>query len=69
MKRDPVVLIAVGILVSAMLLFGVYKSRRQGRFTAVPASDGNNQLANQLARDFTLKSLYGQTVHLSDFRG
>ena len=69
MKRDPVVLIAVGILVSAMLLFGVYKSRRQGRFAAVPAPDAKNQLANQLARDFTLKSLNGQTVHLSDFRG
>jgi len=64
-KRDPVVLIVVGVLVSGMLLFGVYKSRRPGKFAAVPAP----KAASQSAHDFALQSIDGKTVHLSDFRG
>ena len=63
MKRDPVVLIVVGMLASVMLLFGVHMAHR-------PAKSGMAAKGmSQDAHDFTLKSLDGQTVHLSDFKG
>jgi thiol-disulfide isomerase/thioredoxin len=65
LKRDPVVLMVVGVLVAGMLLFGVYQSRRAGKFAAVPGP----KATSQEARDFALKSLDGKTVHLSDFKG
>jgi cytochrome c biogenesis protein CcmG/thiol:disulfide interchange protein DsbE len=64
-KRDPVVLIVVGVLVAGMLLFSVYKTRRSAQFTAVPAP----KAASQSAHDFALKTIDGKTVHLSDFKG
>ena len=64
MKRDPVVPIVVGLLVSLMLLFGVYKSRR-----SVKSAAAVGKSAGKLAPDFALKSLDGQTIHLSDFKG
>ena len=65
MKRDPIALVLVGLLVAGMLAFGVYKSRRAGKFTTVPGPKGSSPEAH----DFTLNSLDGKTVHLSDFRG
>jgi cytochrome c biogenesis protein CcmG/thiol:disulfide interchange protein DsbE len=53
------------MLVSVMLLFGVYQSRRGGAAGPVQQT----KAANQTAHDFTLKSLDGKTVRLSDFRG
>ncbi|HKD01012.1 MAG TPA: redoxin domain-containing protein [Terriglobales bacterium] len=64
MKRDPVVIIIVAMLVSLMLVFGFHMARRsQGTASAV----GN--MKGQPAPEFALQSLDGQTVHLSDFRG
>ena len=65
MKRDPLVLIVVGVAISGMLLFGVYQARhrRSAGTGLLPKS------AHQMAKDFTLKSLDGKTVHLSDFKG
>jgi peroxiredoxin len=62
-KRDPVVIIVVVLVVTFMLVFGIRKARRQG--TAGQASVGDMKIAP----DFTLQSLDGKTVHLSDFRG
>jgi peroxiredoxin len=63
-RRDPVVIIVVAMVVSVMLIAGVYKSRRAGdQMTSAPSLKG------QLAPDFTLQSLDGKTVRLSDFRG
>jgi len=64
-KRDPVVIIVVAMVVTVMLVFGVQRARRNsGRVTNVVPS-----LKGETAPDFTLDSLDGKTVHLSDFRG
>ncbi len=65
MKRDPVVIIVVAMVVTVMLVFGVQRARRNsGRVANVGPS-----LKGETAPDFTLDSLDGKTVHLSDFRG
>jgi peroxiredoxin len=65
-KRDPVVIIVVAMVVTVMLVVGFQVARRNsGR--AVGA--GDNNMKGQPAPDFTLESLDGKTVHLSDFRG
>jgi thiol-disulfide isomerase/thioredoxin len=64
-KRDPVVIIVVALVVSAMLAVGVYKSRH----TSGQTRTGEASMKGQLAPDFALQSLDGKTVHLSDFRG
>jgi len=64
-KRDPLVLLVVGVVVCTMLLFGVYEARRPARSAAPVAAKG----ATALAQDFTLKSLEGKPVRLADFRG
>ncbi|HXP17557.1 MAG TPA: TlpA disulfide reductase family protein [Terriglobales bacterium] len=65
MRRDPVVIIVVAMVVTVMLVFGFQMARRKSREAA---SQGPN-LQGKAAPDFTLHSLEGQTVHLSDFRG
>jgi len=64
-KRNPVVLILVGLLVALMLVFGVYKSRRPSNSATTPAG----KPAVRAAHDFSLQTLDGKTVHLSDFKG
>lgn len=63
MKRDPVVIIIVAMVVSLMLVLGINLSRH------VPAEKASSKLQGELAPDFALQSLDGKTVHLSDFRG
>jgi peroxiredoxin len=63
-KRDPVVIIVVAMVVSLMLVFGFHMARRSGTTTS---SVGN--LKGQPAPEFALQSLDGKTVHLSDFHG
>ena len=64
MRRDPVVIIVVAMVVTVMLIAGVYKSRRSSDQT----TEGPN-MKGQQAPDFALQSLDGKTVHLSDYRG
>jgi peroxiredoxin len=64
-KRDPVVLIVVAMVVALMLVFGFNMARRSPSPEALAAS----KLQGHMAHDFTLQTLDGKTVHLSDFRG
>ncbi len=65
MRRDPVVLIVVAMLVSLMLVFGFHVARRSSN----PNATKTAQITGQPAPDFALQSLDGKTMHLSDFRG
>lgn len=62
MKRDPIVLVIVAVAISAMLFFAVRRSHRKGASAPVAA-------VGKEAPDFTLKTLDGKTVSLSDYRG
>jgi peroxiredoxin len=63
-RRDPVVLVVVALVVALMLVFGFKMARHSSQGVAA----GNAQM-NGIAPDFTLQSLDGKTVRLSDFRG
>ena len=63
MKRDPVILIVVAMVVSIMLVFGIQKARHGSN------GSGSSKLLNQPAPDFALTSLDGKTLKLSDFHG
>jgi peroxiredoxin len=65
LKRDPVVLIVVAMVVSLMLVFGFNLARR----SESPGAAAAAKVQGQMAHDFTLQSLDGKTVRLSDFRG
>ena len=62
MKRNPLVLIVVAFVVALMLYVGYHKARREGglppRLTQA-----------SVAPDFSLASLDGKTMRLSDLRG
>ena len=62
MKRDPIILIIVAVIISLMLVFGIQKTRH----TSPP---GAGKLQGQPAPDFSLASVDGKTVKLSEFRG
>jgi peroxiredoxin len=64
-KRDPVVIIVVAMVVTVMIVFGFQMARRNAGQTASAGSS----MTGQAAPDFTLESLDGKTVRLSDFRG
>jgi len=61
-KRDPLVIIAVAAVIALMLVVGLRSARhRQNPLAA--------QMKGNVAPDFTLQSLDGKTVRLSDYRG
>lgn len=63
MKRDPVILIVVAVIISLMLVFGIQKTRHNR-----PNSAG--ALQGKPAPDFSLASLDGKaTLKLSDYKG
>jgi thiol-disulfide isomerase/thioredoxin len=65
-KRDPLIIVILAMVISLMLVFGFHRARnaRDG----VTAS-ANARLQQGPAPDFALQSLEGQTMKLSDFRG
>ena len=65
MKRDPVVIIVVAMVVTVMLVFGFQMARRN---SGVVANAGPS-MKGMTAPDFTLESVDGKSVRLSDFRG
>jgi peroxiredoxin len=64
-KRDPVVLIVVAMVVAVMLVFTFKLAHRSNPGVA----SGTDQMKSGAAPDFTLQSLDGKTIRLSDFRG
>jgi peroxiredoxin len=62
-KRSPLVLIVVAFVVALMLYVGYHKARRTG------AGSPRRLTQSTIAPDFSLDSLDGKTLHLSDFRG
>ena len=63
MKRDPVVIIVVAMVVTVMIVFGFQMARRNSGQTASAGPSMNGQPAP----DFTLESLDGKTVHFPIF--
>ncbi len=62
MKRDPVVLIVIAMVVALMLVFGFKLARHSTRDIATGGTQSQ-------APDFALQSLDNKTIRLSDFRG
>jgi len=65
-KRDPVVIIVVAMVISLMLVFAFNLSRHSTRGIPGAAAEIKGGAA---APDFTLQTLDGNTLRLSDFRG
>ncbi|MGA7908211.1 MAG: TlpA disulfide reductase family protein [Candidatus Sulfotelmatobacter sp.] len=63
MKRNPLALVVVAFVVALMLYFGYHKARRP-HTTETPSV-----MQPKMAPDFTLQSLDGKDMRLSDFRG
>ena len=60
-NRNPLALVVVGLIVAAMLYFGMHAARRSGSMSGITKSSP--------APDFTLESLDGKNMRLSDLRG
>jgi thiol-disulfide isomerase/thioredoxin len=68
MNRNAIVILVTAVVVSVMIYAGAYKSRTEaaaaGGLKGVPA-----QMKGKPAPDFSLKTLDGREVKLSDYRG
>ena len=62
MKRSPLALLVVAFVVALMLYFGYHQARKR-------AASAPRIAQSTIAPDFSLESLDGKTLRLSDFRG
>ena len=66
--RNPIALVVAAVVIAGMLYFGFHAARRPS--ATVGAAGGTASLkAPKLAPDFTLESLDGHNIRLSDYRG
>jgi thiol-disulfide isomerase/thioredoxin len=63
MKRNPLALVVVALVVAGMLYFGFHMARRSGAGSTPRAAKMS------VAPDFSLESLDGKSMRLSDLRG
>ena len=63
MKRSPLTLVVLAFVVALMLYVGYHRARRSGPAFAPHLTQSS------LAPDFSLESLDGKTMRLSDYRG
>src|SRR5258708_29582955 len=63
MKHNPLALVVVAFVVALMLYVGLHMARRSGRMST------SRITRSTVARDFSVESLEGKTMRLSDFRG
>lgn len=62
-NRSPLALVVVALVVSGMLYFGYHMARQS------PGGQGTSSAKMTVAPDFTLDSLDGKSMRLSDLRG
>lgn len=65
MKRDPVIIILVAMVVTIMLVFGFHLARRSSDQVTLAGA----KLKGNPAPEFTLQSLDDKTISLADYRG
>ena len=67
-NRNPMVLVVVAVVIAGMLYFGYHQARRSASAGGSDASFSGITISKP-APDFTLETVSGQSVRLSDLRG
>jgi peroxiredoxin len=62
LKRDPLIIVVVAVVIALMLFVGLRVARK-------PHTSAVSEMKGNVAPDFTLQSLDGKAVRLSDYRG